>query len=89
MSGLCHPNAAYKLIKALRKEIAIPVHFHTHDSSGIAGASIIKAAEAGVDAVDLLDLIALWTNCTAELKFNYTRYARRQARYQARPKILR
>jgi pyruvate carboxylase len=41
------------LIKALREEIAIPVHFHTHDSSGIAGASIIKAAEAGVDAVDL------------------------------------
>ena len=53
MSGLCTPHAAYKLIKALRNEIGIPVHFHTHDSSGIAGASIIKAAEAGVDAVDL------------------------------------
>ena len=37
MSGLCHPNAAYKLIKALRQEISIPVHFHTHDSSVIAG----------------------------------------------------
>lgn len=53
MSGLCHPRAAYKLIKALRSEISIPVHFHTHDSSGIAAASIIKAAEAGVDVVDL------------------------------------
>ncbi|MGC6424695.1 MAG: pyruvate carboxylase [Lentimonas sp.] len=53
MSGLCHPNAAYKLIKALRNEIGIPVHFHTHDSSGIAAASIVKAAEAGVDVVDL------------------------------------
>lgn len=53
MSGLCTPHAAYKLIKALRSEIGIPVHFHTHDSSGIAGASIIKAAEAGVDVVDL------------------------------------
>ena len=52
MSGLCTPHAAYKLIKALRSEIGIPVHFHTHDSSGIA-ASIIKAAEAGVDVVDL------------------------------------
>ncbi|MCH2036352.1 MAG: pyruvate carboxylase [Puniceicoccaceae bacterium] len=53
MSGLCTPHAAYKLVKALRSEISIPVHFHTHDSSGIAGASIIKAAEAGVDVVDL------------------------------------
>ncbi len=53
MSGLCHPHAAYKLIKALRSEIGIPVHFHTHDSSGIASASVIKAAEAGVDVVDL------------------------------------
>ncbi len=53
MSGLCTPHAAYKLIKALREQIDIPVHFHTHDSSGIAGASIIKAAEAGVDVVDL------------------------------------
>ncbi|HKK18622.1 MAG TPA: pyruvate carboxylase, partial [Opitutales bacterium] len=53
MSGLCTPHAAYKLIKTLRSEIGIPVHLHTHDSSGIAGASIIKAAEAGVDVVDL------------------------------------
>ncbi|MGB1127097.1 MAG: pyruvate carboxylase [Opitutales bacterium] len=53
MSGLCTPHAAYKLIKALRNATDLPVHFHTHDSSGIAGASIIKAAEAGVDAVDL------------------------------------
>ena len=53
MSGLCTPHAVYKLVKALRSEISIPVHFHTHDSSGIAGASIIKAAEAGVDVVDL------------------------------------
>lgn len=53
MSGLCTPNAAYKLVKALRNEVGIPLHFHTHDSSGIGGASVIKAAEAGVDVVDL------------------------------------
>jgi pyruvate carboxylase len=53
MSGLCTPHAVYQLVQALRSEIAIPVHFHTHDSSGIAGASVIKAAEAGVDVVDL------------------------------------
>jgi len=53
MSGLCHPRAAYKLIKTLRSEVSLPVHFHTHDTSGIASASIVKAAEAGVDVVDL------------------------------------
>lgn len=53
MSGLCTPHAVFKLVKALREKVGIPIHFHTHDSSGIAGASIIKAAEAGVDIVDL------------------------------------
>jgi pyruvate carboxylase len=75
MSGLCHPNAAYKLIKALRAEIAIPVHFHTHDSSGIAGASIIKAAEAGVDAVDLS--IASLSGLTAQPNLNSIIHAMR------------
>jgi pyruvate carboxylase len=53
MSGLCHPNAAHKLVKTLRSEVGMPIHFHTHDSSGIASASVIKASEAGVDVVDL------------------------------------
>ena len=75
MSGLCYPNAAYKLIKALRKEIAIPVHFHTHDSSGIAGASIIKAAEAGVDAVDLS--ISSLSGLTAQPNLNSIIHAMR------------
>ena len=75
MSGLCHPNAAYKLIKALRKEIAIPVHFHTHDTSGIAGASIIKAAEAGVDAVDLS--ISSLSGLTAQPNLNSIIHAMR------------
>ncbi|HBR95587.1 MAG TPA: pyruvate carboxylase [Opitutae bacterium] len=68
MSGLCHPHAAYKLIKALRAAVSLPVHFHTHDSSGIAGASIIKAAEAGVDAVDLS--IASLSGLTAQPNLN-------------------
>ncbi|MDQ8188224.1 pyruvate carboxylase [Pelagicoccus sp. SDUM812002] len=53
MAGLCKPFAIPKLVKALKQEIGIPIHFHTHDSSGIASASVIKAAEAGVDVVDL------------------------------------
>jgi pyruvate carboxylase len=52
MAGLCKPYAAFALVKALREEIGIPVHFHTHDSSGLAGASILMAADAGVDVAD-------------------------------------
>jgi pyruvate carboxylase len=52
MAGLCQPHAAYRLVKALKQEIAIPVHFHTHDTSGIAAASVLMAVEAGVDAID-------------------------------------
>jgi len=52
MAGLCKPYAAYRLVKALREEIGIPIHFHTHDSSGLNAASILKAAEAGVDVAD-------------------------------------
>jgi pyruvate carboxylase len=52
MAGLCKPYAAYELVKALREEIAIPVHFHTHDTSGINSASLLKAADAGADVTD-------------------------------------
>ncbi len=47
MAGLCKPYAAHELVKTLREEIAIPVHFHTHDTSGINSASVLKAADAG------------------------------------------
>jgi len=52
MGGLCRPAAAFTLVKALKEEIGLPVHFHTHDTSGIAGASVLAAVEAGADAVD-------------------------------------
>ncbi len=52
MAGLLKPYAAEKLVKALRQETALPIHFHTHDTSGINAASILKAADAGVHAVD-------------------------------------
>ncbi|MGL4401578.1 MAG: pyruvate carboxylase [Luteolibacter sp.] len=53
MAGLCKPHAAYKLVTALKEEIGIPVHFHTHDTSGINAASVLAASKAGVDIVDL------------------------------------
>src|SRR5437868_13946471 len=52
MAGLCKPYAAYELVRALREEITLPIHFHTHDSSGINASSVLKAAEAGVDIAD-------------------------------------
>jgi pyruvate carboxylase len=52
MAGLCKPYAAYELVTLLRQEISIPVHFHTHDTSGLNAASILKAADAGVDVAD-------------------------------------
>ncbi len=52
MAGLCKPYAAHRLVSALRDEVGIPIHFHTHDTSGINAASVLKAAEAGVHAAD-------------------------------------
>jgi len=52
MAGLALPRAAYTLVKALKEEVGLPVHFHTHDTSGIAAASVLAAIEAGADAVD-------------------------------------
>ncbi len=51
MAGL-KPYAAEALIKALREEVGLPIHFHTHDTSGINASSILKAADAGVDVAD-------------------------------------
>ena len=52
MAGLLKPASARLLIRALKEEVGLPIHFHTHDTSGIAGATILAAADAGVDAVD-------------------------------------
>ncbi|WP_237155164.1 pyruvate carboxylase [Oryzibacter oryziterrae] len=52
MAGLLKPAAARVLFKALRESTDLPLHFHTHDTSGIAAASVLVAAEEGVDAVD-------------------------------------
>tara|TARA_B110000483_G_scaffold46655_1_gene58252 strand:- start:145 stop:1533 length:1389 start_codon:yes stop_codon:yes gene_type:complete len=53
MAGLCRPYAAHKLVKTLRNEVGLPIHFHTHDTSGINAGSILRASDAGVDVVDL------------------------------------
>jgi pyruvate carboxylase len=52
MAGLCKPYAARALVRALRQEVGLPIHFHTHDSPGGQMASLLMAAEEGVDVVD-------------------------------------
>lgn len=53
MAGLLKPAAARVLITALKQKVDLPIHLHTHDTSGIAAATILAAVEAGVDVIDL------------------------------------
>ncbi|HET6145555.1 MAG TPA: pyruvate carboxylase [Candidatus Acidoferrales bacterium] len=68
MGGLVKPYAAEKLFSVLRNEVAIPIHFHTHDTSGVNAASILKAAEAGVNAADAA--IASMSGTTSQPNLN-------------------
>jgi len=52
MAGVCRPLAITALVKAIKEDVGLPVHFHTHDTSGASIASVLAAVEAGVDAVD-------------------------------------
>ena len=68
MAGLCRPYAAFQLVKTLKEEIGIPIHFHTHDSSGINASSILRANDANVDVVDLA--IASMSGSTSQPNLN-------------------
>ncbi|MCP5267104.1 MAG: pyruvate carboxylase [Burkholderiaceae bacterium] len=52
MAGVCRPRAAEALVRTLKEETGLPVHFHTHDTSGISAASVLAAIAGGADAVD-------------------------------------
>jgi len=52
MAGIAAPYDIYKLVTELKKDITVPIHFHTHYTSGMASMSVLKAIEAGVDIVD-------------------------------------
>jgi pyruvate carboxylase len=68
MAGLCKPYAAHALVKALREEVGLPVHFHTHDTSGINAASVLKASDVGVDVAD--GAIASMSGTTSQPNLN-------------------
>ncbi len=52
MAGLCKPPASRRLIAALRDEVGVPIHFHTHDIGGAQAASVLVGAEVGLDVAD-------------------------------------
>jgi pyruvate carboxylase len=68
MAGLCKPYAAYALVKALREEVGVPIHFHTHDTSGINAGSVLRASDAGVDIVDCA--LSSMSGMTSQPNFN-------------------
>jgi pyruvate carboxylase len=68
MAGLGKPFAIQALVKALKEEIGLPIHFHTHDTSGINSATILQASQVGVDIVDLA--IASMSGSTSQPNLN-------------------
>lgn len=68
MAGLLKPYAASELISALKSEVNIPIHLHTHDTSSVQSATYIKAIEAGVDVVDVA--LAGLSGLTSQPNFN-------------------
>ena len=68
MAGLCRPLAARKLVKTLKQEIGIPIHFHTHETAGVQSATILESAQAGVDVADLA--VASMSGSTSQPNLN-------------------
>ncbi len=68
MAGLCKPEAARRLVRALKQEIGIPIHFHTHDTAGIQAASILAAADERLDIAD--GAIASMSGGTSQVNLN-------------------
>ncbi len=68
MAGLLKPYAAQELITELKKAVDLPIHLHTHDTSGVQSATYLKAIEAGVDVVDVA--VDSMSGLTSQPNFN-------------------
>ena len=68
MAGLLKPLAADVLVRELKKAVSIPIHLHTHDTSGIQAATYLKAIDAGVDIVDCA--LGALSGLTSQPNFN-------------------
>jgi pyruvate carboxylase len=81
MAGLLKPAAARKLIETLKQEVGLPIHLHTHDTSGLRRQRPIMAAvEAGVDAVDAAMDALLGHHLAADARLARGGAARRRTR---------
>lgn len=87
MAGLCKPGAARTLVRALRQEIGIPIHFHTHDTAGTQVASILAAADEGLQIADAA--LAPLSGGTSQVNLNTLveaiRYTPRQSELKTEP----
>lgn len=68
MAGLLNPFAAEKLIKEIKNITDLPIHLHTHDTSGMQVATLMKAIESGVDAIDVAT--SSMSGLTSQVNFN-------------------
>nr|WP_277717586.1 pyruvate carboxylase [Priestia flexa]WEZ10319.1 pyruvate carboxylase [Priestia flexa] len=73
MAGLLKPQAAYDLVSALKETVDIPIHLHTHDTSGNGILTYAKAIEAGVDIVDVA--VSAMAGLTSQPSANSLYYA--------------
>ncbi len=84
MAGLCKPEAAKQLVRALKQEIGIPIHFHTHDTAGIQAASILQASQEGLEIAD--GALAPFSGGTSQVNLNTLveslRYSSRESRLE-------
>ncbi len=87
MAGLCKPEAARQLVKALKQEIGLPIHFHTHDTAGIQAASIMNGSGEGLEIAD--GALAPFSGGTSQVNLNTLvealRYSPRASRIQTTP----
>lgn len=81
MAGLCRPFAARALVKALRDATDLPIHFHTHDTSGVNAASVLCAIESGADVADAA--IAAMSGSTSQPNLNSLVAALQHTRHDA------
>ena len=85
MAGLLKPGAARVLFKALREATDLPIHFHTHDTSGLSAATVLAAVESGVDAIDAAMDCVLRQHLAALPRLDRRGAARHRARPRPRP----
>ncbi|SUP59254.1 Methylmalonyl-CoA carboxyltransferase 5S subunit [Weissella viridescens] len=71
MSGLLKPEAAYQLVSTLKNEIDLPIHLHTHDTTGIGVSTYARAVEAGVDIIDVAQSAMASTTSQPSLSSTY------------------